>query len=49
MILKAVAGFLIITVILWESFETIVLPRRVTRKWRVTVLDRKSTRLNSSH
>jgi hypothetical protein len=43
MILKAVAGFLIITVILWESFETIVLPRRVTRKWRVTVLVYRAT------
>jgi Ion channel len=43
MILTAVAGFLIIAVILWEAFETIVLPRRVTRKWRVTVLAYRAT------
>lgn len=38
MILPAVAGFLIIAVILLEAFETIVLPRRVTRRFRLTVL-----------
>jgi hypothetical protein len=38
MILSLVAGLLIITVILWEAFETIILPRRVSRRWRVTVL-----------
>jgi Ion channel len=36
--LYAVAGLIVITVILWEAFETIVLPRRVSRRWRVTVL-----------
>ncbi|HXU20307.1 MAG TPA: potassium channel family protein [Verrucomicrobiae bacterium] len=34
----AVIGFLIVAVVLWEAFETIVLPRRVARRWRITVL-----------
>src|SRR5579862_6881355 len=34
----AVAGFLIIAGILLEAFETIVLPRRVTRRFRLTRL-----------
>jgi hypothetical protein len=38
MILPAVAGFLIIAGILLEAFETIVLPRRVTRRFRLTRL-----------
>ncbi len=38
MILRALAGFLIIGNVLWEAFETIVLPRRVARRWRVVVL-----------
>jgi hypothetical protein len=38
MIVSAIAGLLIITNVLWEAFETIVLPRRVTRRFRVTVL-----------
>lgn len=38
MILPAVIGLLIIAVILWEAFETVVLPRRVVRRFRVTVL-----------
>src|SRR5579872_3357391 len=38
MILAAVIGLLIIAVILWEAFETVVLPRRVVRRFRVTVL-----------
>jgi hypothetical protein len=33
-----VAGFVIIAVILWDSFETIILPRRVTRPIRLTRL-----------
>lgn len=37
MILPAIAGVVIIAVILWETFETIVLPRRVTRRFRLTV------------
>src|SRR5256885_12819698 len=38
--------------VLLDAFETIVLPRRVTRPFRLTTFfyrDRKSTRLNSSH
>ena len=31
-------GFLLITVVLWDVFETIVLPRRVTRRVRLTRL-----------
>jgi hypothetical protein len=38
MILPAVIGLLLVVVILWEAFETIVLPRRVTRRLRITVL-----------
>src|ERR1700685_1936606 len=37
-ILPAIAGFLIISGILLEAFETIVLPRRVTRRFRLTRL-----------
>jgi len=37
-ILFAVAGVLIIAGILWEAFETVVLPRRVARRFRFTVL-----------
>jgi Ion channel len=36
--LFAVAGVLIIVGILWEAFETVVLPRRVARRFRFTVL-----------
>jgi len=38
MIFPAVAGLVIIVVTLWEAFETIVLPRRVTRRFRFTRL-----------
>lgn len=38
MILPAVAGILIIAVVLWEAFETIILPRRVARRFRLTRL-----------
>jgi hypothetical protein len=37
-LLAAIFGFLIILVILWDAFETIVLPRRVTRRFRLTSL-----------
>jgi Ion channel len=36
-ILRAVAGLLIIATVLWEAFESIILPRRVSRRWRITV------------
>lgn len=32
------AGMALLGVVLWDTFETIVLPRTVTRKWRLTVL-----------
>jgi len=35
-LLIALAGFLLIMATLWEAFETMVLPRRVTRRVRVT-------------
>ena len=35
-VLAAVAGVAIIAVIVWDGFETIVLPRRVTRRLRLT-------------
>ncbi|HUH64430.1 MAG TPA: hypothetical protein VLZ50_15595, partial [Terracidiphilus sp.] len=37
-ILAFVAGTLIVVLILWDSFETIILPRRVTRPLRLTRL-----------
>jgi len=38
MIFQAVAGVLLILAILLEAFETVVLPRRVSRRLRITVL-----------
>jgi Ion channel len=38
MILPAAIGLLIILTVLWEAFETVVLPRRVTRRFRLTVV-----------
>lgn len=35
-LLIALAGLLLILVTLWEAFETIILPRRVTRRVRIT-------------
>jgi hypothetical protein len=37
-ILAAILGVVLILVVLWEGFETIVLPRRVTRRFRLTRL-----------
>ena len=37
-ILTAILGVALIGIILWDAFETIVLPRRVTRKIRLTRL-----------
>jgi hypothetical protein len=37
-ILLGFLGFILIVVILWDAFETIILPRRVTRAFRVTRL-----------
>src|SRR5262245_27862111 len=36
--LVGIAGFLLIFIVLFDAFETIVLPRRVTRRFRVTAL-----------
>jgi hypothetical protein len=38
MIFSAAAGLLLIVATLWEAFETIILPRRVTRRFRFTRL-----------
>src|SRR2546421_4751641 len=35
-LLVAIPGLLLILIILWEAFETIVLPQRVTRRVRLT-------------
>lgn len=37
-IFAVIAGILLILMVLWETFETIVLPRRVTRQFRLTRL-----------
>src|SRR5215208_840345 len=37
-LLAVVAGVMVIAVILWDTFETIVLPRRVSRRLRLTRL-----------
>ncbi len=39
----ALLGILIVVVVLWEAFETIILPRQVTRRWRLTRLFYRST------
>jgi hypothetical protein len=38
-----ILGVLLILVVLWETFETIVLPRRVTRQFRLTRLFYRAT------
>lgn len=38
-----IAGILLVVVVLWETFETLVLPRRVTRHFRLTRLFYRST------
>jgi hypothetical protein len=42
-IFAAILGVLLILTVLWEAFETIVLPRRVTRQFRLTRLFYRST------
>lgn len=37
-LLVAIAGILLVVIILWDAFETIILPRRVTRRLRLTSL-----------
>jgi len=43
MILPAVAGTLLILTVLWEAFESVVLPRRVLRRFRFTRLYYRAT------
>jgi hypothetical protein len=42
-VFAALAGVIIIAVIVWDGFETIVLPRRVTRRLRLTSTFYRST------
>ena len=39
----AIAGTAIVLLVLWEAFETIILPRQVTRRWRITRIFYRST------
>ncbi len=41
--LAGLAGFMLLFVVLWDAFETVVLPRRVTRRVRLTRLFYRST------
>jgi hypothetical protein len=43
MIAPAIAGIAIVVVVLWEAFETVVLPRRVARRFRLTVFYYRTT------
>ncbi len=43
MIPWATLGLLVIAVVLWEAFETIILPRRVARRFRLTVVFYRAT------
>src|ERR1051326_6543136 len=36
LVLSLIIGLLLIITVLWEGFETIILPRRVTRRFRLT-------------
>jgi hypothetical protein len=38
MLIFAVVGAVMIAVVLWEAFETIILPRRIVRSRRLTAL-----------
>lgn len=42
-VLAAIAGIALIASVLWEAFETVVLPRRVTRHFRFTRLFYRTT------
>jgi len=45
-ILKGIFGLLLIAVIVWDAFEVVVLPRRVTRRLRLTRLFYRATWLS---
>jgi len=38
-----IAGILIFLIVVWDAFEAIILPRRVTRKFRLTRLFYKTS------
>ena len=40
-IVCVIAGILVLMIVLWETFETIVLPRRVTRQFRLDTMARR--------
>ncbi len=42
-IIVAILGIALLLVVLWDAFETVILPRRVTRKLRLTRLFYRST------
>ncbi len=42
-ILAAISGLLLLSIILWDAFETIILPRRVTRRFRLARLVYRTT------
>jgi ion channel len=42
-IVAAIAGFLLLATVLWDAFETVVLPRRVNRRLRLTSLFYRAT------
>jgi hypothetical protein len=42
-ILAAISGVLLLRIILWDAFETIILPRRVTRRFRLARLAYRTT------
>jgi Ion channel len=41
--LEGAAGVLLLTIVLWDAFETVLLPRRVTRRFRLTRLFYRAT------
>src|SRR5437867_3733453 len=41
--MRLIAGLALILTVLWEAFETIILPRRVTRRFRLTRVFYRST------
>lgn len=42
-VFAATSGLLLLSIILWDTFETIILPRRVTRRFRLARLVYRST------
>ena len=41
--MAAIAGLVLLAVVLWDAFETVVLPRRVNRRLRLTRLFYRAT------